>query len=81
MFCGLRKNDGATALDEIRAGRKESHWMWYVFPQIEGLGQSSMAVHYAIADLDELDLDERARLRSELIASILTSAVSPSRRS
>lgn len=38
---------------EIRAGRKTSHWMWYVFPQIAGLGRSETARHYAIASLDE----------------------------
>jgi uncharacterized protein (DUF1810 family) len=40
-------------LDELRAGRKTSHWMWFVFPQIQGLGRSPTAVKYAIADLDE----------------------------
>ena len=42
-----------TALDEIRNGRKESHWMWYIFPQIRGLGRSSTSEYYAIRDLDE----------------------------
>ena len=42
-----------TALTEIRAGGKRSHWIWYIFPQIEGLGRSSMARDYAIRDLDE----------------------------
>ena len=41
------------ALREIRAGRKRSHWMWYIFPQIQGLGFSSTAQFYAIQDLDE----------------------------
>ena len=36
------------ALSEIRAGRKRSHWMWYIFPQIEGLGQSPMSQRYSI---------------------------------
>lgn len=36
------------ALREIRAGHKESHWMWYIFPQILGLGHSTMAMYYAI---------------------------------
>lgn len=40
-------------LDELRAGRKQSHWMWFIFPQIAGLGRSPTAVHYAIASLDE----------------------------
>jgi uncharacterized protein (DUF1810 family) len=41
------------ALAELRAGRKRGHWMWFVFPQIAGLGSSPTAQHYAIADLDE----------------------------
>ena len=41
------------ALAEIRAGRKRSHWMWYVFPQIEGLGHSPTSVHYAIRGIEE----------------------------
>jgi len=43
----------ADALAELRAGRKTSHWMWFVFPQIAGLGRSSTAVYFAIASLDE----------------------------
>src|SRR6266699_3324092 len=42
-----------TALAEIRAGGKRSHWIWYIFPQIEGLGQSSTARAYALRDLAE----------------------------
>ncbi len=41
------------ALDEIRGGRKTSHWMWFIFPQYDGLGSSSTARHYAIKSLDE----------------------------
>ncbi|QJU59263.1 DUF1810 domain-containing protein [Sphingomonas sp. AP4-R1] len=40
-------------LAEIRAGRKRTHWMWFIFPQIAGLGSSEMARHYAIASLEE----------------------------
>ena len=40
------------ALAELRAGRKQSHWMWFVFPQLAGLGFSSMAQRYAISGLD-----------------------------
>lgn len=40
-------------LNELRAGRKQSHWMWFVFPQIIGLGHSDMARRYAITCLDE----------------------------
>ncbi len=42
-----------TALRELRAGRKRSHWIWYIFPQLEGLGRSSMAVRYGLAGLPE----------------------------
>jgi uncharacterized protein (DUF1810 family) len=41
------------ALEELRTGRKRSHWMWFVFPQIAGLGQSAMSRSYAIASLAE----------------------------
>jgi uncharacterized protein (DUF1810 family) len=40
-------------LRELRAGRKTSHWMWFVFPQVAGLGTSTMAQRYAIASLEE----------------------------
>lgn len=40
-------------LTELRLGRKQSHWMWYIFPQIHGLGSSPMAQRYAISSLDE----------------------------
>ncbi|HEY3833224.1 MAG TPA: DUF1810 domain-containing protein [Acidimicrobiia bacterium] len=43
----------AQALGELRRGRKTSHWMWFVFPQLRGLGQSSTAVHYGITSLVE----------------------------
>jgi uncharacterized protein (DUF1810 family) len=42
-----------TALAEIRRGRKVSHWIWYIFPQVEGLGRSSAAREYAIRNLEE----------------------------
>ncbi|AYE96068.1 DUF1810 domain-containing protein [Mycobacterium paragordonae] len=42
-----------SVLDELRAARKRSHWMWFVFPQIRGLGNSPTAQQYAIADLEE----------------------------
>jgi uncharacterized protein (DUF1810 family) len=41
------------AVEELRHGRKTSHWMWFVFPQIAGLGRSQMSQHYAISSLDE----------------------------
>ena len=41
------------ALAELQRGRKKSHWMWFVFPQIAGLGSSPTSVRYAVASLDE----------------------------
>jgi uncharacterized protein (DUF1810 family) len=41
------------ACAELRAGRKRSHWMWFIFPQIQGLGSSPMAMRYAISGLEE----------------------------
>ena len=51
----LLAQDGtyAAALGELRAGAKRSHWMWFVFPQLEGLGRSPTARHFAIRDLAE----------------------------
>jgi uncharacterized protein (DUF1810 family) len=42
-----------TVREELRAGRKRSHWMWYVFPQLRGLGRSPTAVRFSISSLDE----------------------------
>ncbi|WP_433604083.1 DUF1810 domain-containing protein [Dactylosporangium sp. CA-139114] len=41
------------AIGELKDGNKRSHWMWFIFPQIQGLGRSSMAQRYAITSLDE----------------------------
>ena len=52
----VQAQDGGTyeqALAELRAGAKRSHWMWFVFPQVAGLGRSPTAQHYAISGLDE----------------------------
>ena len=62
-FVEAQEEDFSTALAEIRAGRKRSHWMWYIFPQIEGLGFSSMSQKYAIKSLDEA----KAYLRHEVL--------------
>ena len=43
----------STVVKELRAGRKASHWMWFIFPQIAGLGRSAMAQKFAIASADE----------------------------
>jgi uncharacterized protein (DUF1810 family) len=52
-FVDAQESVFAEVLAELRAGRKTSHWMWFVFPQIAGLGHSSTARHYAIRSLDE----------------------------
>ena len=59
------------ALAELKAGRKQSHWMWFVFPQVAGLGSSPTAVHYAIASADEA----RAYLADPLLGARLRDGV------
>jgi uncharacterized protein (DUF1810 family) len=59
------------ALDELQAGRKRSHWMWFVFPQVSGLGRSETARFYAIASLAEA----RAFLDHPLLGKRLERAV------
>ena len=56
------------ALQEIRAGSKRSHWMWYIFPQIAGLGNSAMSQRFAIRSLDEA----RAYLAHPILGPRLT---------
>ena len=43
----------ASALEELRRGHKTGHWMWFIFPQVVGLGSSSMSQHFAISSLDD----------------------------
>lgn len=52
-FVSAQEGTFTQALTELRAGRKRSHWIWFVFPQVAGLGSSPMARRYAIASLDE----------------------------
>jgi uncharacterized protein (DUF1810 family) len=52
-FVDAQEGVYATALAELRDGYKRSHWMWFVFPQIEGLGRSETARRYAILSTDE----------------------------
>ena len=52
-FLDAQEKTYAIALQEIRNGEKESHWMWYIFPQLRGLGYSTMAYRYGIDGLDE----------------------------
>ena len=52
-FEAAQEGSYESALAELRRGRKQSHWMWFVFPQFAGLGFSEMSVRYAIKSLDE----------------------------
>jgi uncharacterized protein (DUF1810 family) len=54
-FVQAQERDYSQALNEIRGGRKRSHWIWYIFPQFEGLGSSSMSRRYAIKSIDEAE--------------------------
>jgi uncharacterized protein (DUF1810 family) len=60
-----------TALGELRAGSKQSHWMWFIFPQLRGLGLSAIARFYAIVSLDEA----RAYLAHPLLGARLRECV------
>jgi uncharacterized protein (DUF1810 family) len=66
-----------TVLDELRGGRKRSHWIWFVFPQLRGLGRSPTALHYGISSLEEARaylahdvLGPRLRECARLVAAI-----------
>ncbi|CAN5293314.1 DUF1810 domain-containing protein [soil metagenome] len=52
-FKEAQQRDYGTALAEIKTGRKRSHWMWYIFPQIAGLGMTETSRHYAIKNIGE----------------------------
>ena len=67
-FVQAQRANFEDALAEIRSGRKRSHWMWYVFPQFEGLGSSPMARRYSIKSLGEA----RAYLRHPVLGPRLT---------
>ena len=54
-FIKAQETDYEIALSEIRSGHKRSHWIWYIFPQIAGLGFSSTAQYYAIKDRKEAE--------------------------
>ena len=60
-----------TVLRELRAGHKQTHWMWFVFPQLRGLGRSPMAQHYGIDNLAEA----RAYLGHAILRSRLEECV------
>ena len=52
-FVSAQTDTYATALDEVLAGKKRTHWMWFIFPQYRGLGSSELSVHYAIGSIEE----------------------------
>jgi uncharacterized protein (DUF1810 family) len=52
-FLGAQEQTYAQALAELRAGEKRTHWIWFVFPQVTGLGRSGMAQRFAISGLEE----------------------------
>ncbi len=54
-YISAQGNGYPVALAEVKQGKKESHWMWYIFPQIKGLGRTETSDFYAIQDLDEAE--------------------------
>ncbi len=54
-FIEAQEQSYQNALEEIRDGRKESHWMWYIFPQIKGLGNREFSIFYGLASLEEAE--------------------------
>jgi uncharacterized protein (DUF1810 family) len=68
-FVRAQEDHFAGALSEIRGGRKQSHWMWFIFPQLDGLGTSEMSRRFAIRSLAEAD----AFLRHPLLGPRLLS--------
>jgi uncharacterized protein (DUF1810 family) len=76
-FVDAQRGVYARAEAELRAGRKESHWMWYIFPQIKGLGQSAIAQKYAISSVAEAaeylnhpELGKRLRECTQLVTAV-----------
>ena len=65
-FVQAQEGDYQRALSEVRAGRKRSHWMWYIFPQFEGLGFSPTSRRYSIKSVAEA----RARLHGDITAFV-----------
>ena len=70
-FLSAQARNYTAALAELQAGEKRSHWMWYVFPQLRGLGRSENAQFYGIASLDEA----RAYLADPILGSRLRECV------
>ena len=64
----------AAALRELQAGQKTGHWIWYVFPQLAGLGRSSTAVHYGLAGVEEAAEYLRDRVLGERLVTAAAAA-------
>ncbi len=76
-FVDAQDKDYESALSEVRSGRKRSHWIWYIFPQLKGLGRSAYAQHYGINGKDEAEaylshkkLEQRLREITKVLLSI-----------
>ena len=69
-FIKAQETDYEQALAEIRSGHKRSHWIWYIFPQIDGLGFSSTAKYYAIKDRNEAEEYLKDKLLRERLVEI-----------
>jgi len=67
-FLDAQQYDYATALSEVKNGKKQNHWMWYIFPQVMGLGYTGTSIMYSIKDLDEA----AAYLNHEVLGKRLT---------
>jgi uncharacterized protein (DUF1810 family) len=81
-FIEAQRASYARAVMELEGGRKQSHWIWYIFPQIQGLGRSAMSQRYAIASLQEarafLDhpiLGPRLRECTRLVTAVKASPI------
>jgi uncharacterized protein (DUF1810 family) len=81
-FIDAQRGSYEQAMKELTAGRKQSHWMWYIFPQIQGLGRSTMAQKYAVSSLDEAKaylehriLGPRLRECTQLVTAVKLSAI------
>ena len=67
-FLKAQERDYAYALKEIRAGKKRSHWIWYVFPQLRGLGRSERSYYYGLDGINEAKVYyEHSLLRERLL--------------
>ena len=66
-FLQAQEGSYAQALAEMKRGRKESHWMWYIFPQLKGLGRSAMSEFYGISGMEEA----RAYLKDPVLGARL----------